>query len=74
MHEPSKALVDQPLPAQVYRIAQLAHGSEVQVAHAVHVALGNMGRHVRLPHRANEFIALVTLVVPGVPSETASPS
>ncbi len=58
---PSK-LFDQPSAAQTDGIAGLARGSAVQVARAALVVLGNVRRHVQLPHRADEVLRVVSLV------------
>src|ERR1019366_7638951 len=60
--QPSESLFDQPSAAQADGITGLARGSAVQVAGAAFVVLGNVRRHVRLPHRADEILRVVSLV------------
>ena len=60
--KPTEALLDQPSPAQADGIARLPCGSSVQVAAAALVVLRYMRCHVQLPHRADEILAVVSLV------------
>lgn len=60
--QPAKALLHKPSPAQADSVAGLARGPAIQVTAAAVVMLRNMGRHVQLPHRADEILGVVSLV------------
>ena len=60
--QPPKALLDQPAATQPDGVAGLPSGPSIQIAAAVLVVLRNMRRHVQLPHRAHEILAIVSLV------------
>src|ERR1035437_886385 len=59
--QPSEALSHQPSAAQADGIAGLPRSSPVQVTAAILVVLCHVRRHIQLPRRTNETLAVVSL-------------